>query len=314
MFKKYPIIMQHDASDCAAATLSMICKFYKKEITIMKMREIIGTDAYGTSVHGIVNGAIKINFEVKAIKISIDDIDTSYTLPAIAQTVNNDGMNHFVVINKISKNHISISDPEKGIIEYTINEFKDYFTGVLILLIPKNEFEISRLKNTSIWQLFKQVMLPQKKLLLTIILISLSLTLIGIISSLFSKVIFDEIIPYELKRNLFVYVIIFSIIGFIQIFLEFFRNYVLLFLSRKIDLPILLGYYNHVLKLPYHFFSTRRVGDILTRFQDAMTIKDIFSQVSISLALDVTLALFTGFALFKLNNLLFSIIFIVWGF
>lgn len=181
-------------------------------------------------------------------------------------------------------------------------------------MIPKNEFEISRLKNTSIWQLFKQVMLPQKKLLLTIILISLSLTLIGIISSLFSKVIFDEIIPYELKRNLFVYVIIFGIIGFIQIFLEFFRNYVLLFLSRKIDLPILLGYYNHVLKLPCHFFSTRRVGDILTRFQDAMTIKDIFSQVSISLALDVTLALFTGFALFKLNNLLFSIIFIVWGF
>jgi ATP-binding cassette subfamily B protein len=33
-----------------------------------------------------------------------------------------------------------------------------------------------------------------------------------------------------------------------------------LFLSRKIDIPVLLGYYNHVLRLPYQFFATRRVG------------------------------------------------------
>jgi ATP-binding cassette, subfamily C, bacteriocin exporter len=59
-FKKYPVVLQHDESDCAAAALSTICQFYKKELTIMKIREIIGTDAYGTSVDGIVTGAEKI--------------------------------------------------------------------------------------------------------------------------------------------------------------------------------------------------------------------------------------------------------------
>ncbi|MGM0123163.1 ATP-binding cassette, subfamily C, bacteriocin exporter [Enterococcus sp. AZ194] len=211
------------------------------------------------------------------------------------------------MIYKIKKNTIFVSDSEKGLVKYATKFLKKSFTGVLILLIPKSEFETSRFKNTSMWQLFKQVMLPQKQLLLTIIITSLVLTIIGIISSLFSKIIFDETIPYQLRKSLYIYVLIFAIIGFIQIFLEFFRSYVLLFLSRKIDLPILLGYYSHILRLPYEFFSTRKVSDILTRFQDAMTIKDIFSQVSISLALDTTLAIFTGFALFKLNSLLFSV-------
>ncbi|MUO33717.1 peptide cleavage/export ABC transporter [Enterococcus gallinarum] len=312
MFKrKYPVIRQHDASDCAAAALATVCKHYKKEITIMKMREVIGTDSYGTSVHGLVTGAEKLGFEVKAIKIAFNRVTDEYTLPAIAQVITNEGLNHFVVINRFKKETFYISDPAKGIVEYSTKQFKKIFTGILVLLIPKSEFEIKRNKGVSMWQLFKQVMLPQKKLLLTVILTSFALTILGIFSSLFSKIIFDEIIPYQLKKTLFVYILVFGVIGFIQIFLSFFRSYVLLFLSRKIDLPVLLGYYNHVLKLPYQFFATRRIGDILTRFQDAMTIKDIFSQVSISLVLDVVLASFTGIVLFKLNVFLFGMILLV---
>lgn len=50
--------MQHDASDCAAAVVSTVMLKYKKESTIMKIREIIGTDAYGTTVKGIILGTL----------------------------------------------------------------------------------------------------------------------------------------------------------------------------------------------------------------------------------------------------------------
>ncbi|GHU46801.1 hypothetical protein FACS1894194_4550 [Bacilli bacterium] len=256
----------------------------------MKIREIIGTDAYGTSVHGLLTGAEKLGFEVKAIKIQIDDIDSAYTLPAIAHVTTETGLNHFVVINRIKNGKFWISDPAKGAVQLTKETLTKKFTGVLVILVPKSEFETKYLAKTSMWQLFKMVMLPHKKMLLTVILSSFSLTILGILSSLFSKVVFDEIIPYQLKKTLYIYLIVFAFIGLIQVFLSFFRTHVLLFLSRKIDIPVLLGYYNHVLRLPYQFFATRRVGDILTRFQDAMTIKDIFSQVSVSLVLDLSLA------------------------
>lgn len=309
--RKFPLVMQHDASDCAAAALAMICKYYKKEISIMKVREIIGTDSYGTSVYGIVEGAKKIGFDVKAIKINIKDINLDYTIPAVAQVVTSEGLNHFIVIYKRNKDSFVIGDPDKGLVTYTKKEFKKIFTGILVVLVPKNEFETNYIPGTSIWDIFKTIMLPQKRLLITVILSSLGLTILGILSSLFSKLIFDEIVPYELKKSLYIYMLVFTVISLMQTFLNFFRQYVLLFLSRKLDLPVLLGYYNHVLRLPFTFFSTRRVGDVLTRFQDAMTIKDIFSQVSISLILDLLLASLTGIAMIRLNWKLFLIIFTV---
>ncbi|MCJ1989195.1 peptidase domain-containing ABC transporter [Pseudolactococcus carnosus] len=303
--KQHPVILQHDASDCAAAVMSSICRFYGEEYTLMKMREVLGTDIYGTTVSGLVTGATKLGFDVKAIKMKVEDVTQDYTLPAILHVRTVSGATHFIVVYQIKKDNLYVMDPAFGYEKRTRADIEKIFTGVAILMIPKSKFEIAHQNKTSMWHLFKQIMMPQKKLLATVILMSAVLTILGIVSSLFSKAIFDEVIPYQLKNTLFVYMVMFLLIGFIQIFLSWFRSYVLLFLSRKIDLPVLLGYYNHVLRLPYHFFSTRKTGDILTRFQDAMTIKDIFSQVSVSLVLDLLLAILTGIALIQINLPLF---------
>ena len=36
---RYTFIKQHDATDCAAACMGMVCLHYKKETTITKLRE-----------------------------------------------------------------------------------------------------------------------------------------------------------------------------------------------------------------------------------------------------------------------------------
>lgn len=306
--------MQHDASDCAAAALATICMHYKKELSIMRIREVIGTDAYGTTVHGLVNGIQELGFNAKAVKILIENVVDEYTLPAIAHVITEEGLPHFVVINKVTEDNLIISDPAKGVITQSKEEFQKIFSGVLILLVPTSQFEQLDYQKATMFSIFKSLIFPQKKLLTVVILSSFALTVLGIVSSLFSKVLFDEIIPYQLKNSLLIYSIVFGFINLVQIFLSAFRQHVLLFLSRKIDIPVLLGYYNHILKLPYHFFSTRKVGDILTRFQDAMTIKDIFSQVSISLVLDIVVASITGIVLWNMNNQLFGIILLMVAF
>ncbi|WP_234969297.1 cysteine peptidase family C39 domain-containing protein [Bacillus massilinigeriensis] len=73
--------MQHDASDCAAAAISTVLQTYKIEYSIMKIREIIGTDAYGTSVKGIVDGLERLHFNVKAIRTTAFEITRDMTLP-----------------------------------------------------------------------------------------------------------------------------------------------------------------------------------------------------------------------------------------
>ena len=63
------LVKQHDATDCAAACLATICMYYKKEITITKLRDILGTDIKGTTLNGLEDGAKKLGFETKAIRV-----------------------------------------------------------------------------------------------------------------------------------------------------------------------------------------------------------------------------------------------------
>ena len=50
---RYTFIKQHDATDCAAACMGMVCLHYRKETTITKLRDIMGTDLKGTNLIGL---------------------------------------------------------------------------------------------------------------------------------------------------------------------------------------------------------------------------------------------------------------------
>lgn len=312
MIKKHPSTLQHDQSDCAAAVVSTILKTYKQEYSIMKIREFIGTDMYGTTVKGIVHGLEKLKFNVKAVRVNLEDFDKGISLPAILQVKTVTGENHFIVLHKILKNHkFIIDDPSFGNKKIELEELEKIYLGIDIFMVPKSDFEAKKDKSGSMFNIFKQLILPQKKLFITVIFASVLLSLLGIFSSIFSKILMDEIIPYRLKNTLYVFILVFGIVSIIQTVLSAFRQHILLFLSRKVDIPVLMGYYDHIIHLPYTFFSSRRIGDIITRFQDAMTIKDIFTSVSISLILDIGLSIISTIVLININAKLFLILFVM---
>ena len=91
-------------------------------------------------------------------------------------------------------------------------------------------------------------------------------------------------------------------------FVSFVRQWILMHLSIKIDIPLMLGYFEHIYKLPMKFFASRKTGDITTRFSDAFTIKDIFTSIALSLIMDISMALITGVILFQMNPKLFAVI------
>jgi ATP-binding cassette subfamily B protein len=134
------------------------------------------------------------------------------------------------------------------------------------------------------------------------------MTVLGIASSLFNKIVMDEVLPYQLKGLLLSVLLIFAAVAITQTLIQFVRSWMMLFLSQRIDIPLMLGYFEHIYKLPMRFFAARKTGDIITRFSDAFTIKNIFTSVALTLIMDVSMALITGVILFRINATLFSII------
>ena len=305
---KYTYVKQQDASDCAAACLAMVCLHYKKETTITALRDRMGTDIKGTNLLGLKKCSDELGFISQAVRVDKDGFLSKYTLPAIANVITKEGLSHFVVIFRITKRYVILGDPAKDLIRVEIEEFYKDFTGAMLILKPTSKFTVGKVRSSKMFDRFLQLLLPQKKLFGFSILASILLTVLGIVSSLFNKIIMDEILPYKLKNTFLLMLIIFGIIALTQGIIGFIRQWMMLYLSQKIDIPLMLGYFEHIYNLPMKFFSTRKTGDIITRFSDAFTIKNIFTNIALTLIMDVGMALVTGVILFRMNTTLFVII------
>ncbi len=305
---RYTFVKQHDMTDCAAACLAMVCLHYKKETTITKLRDMMGTDLKGTNLLGLSSCADKLGFTSQAVRVDREGFLSDYTLPAIANILTKEGLSHFVVIFKITDKYIVVGDPAKDLVRMEIDEFYKSFTGAMLILKPNSEFSKGKIKGEKIFHRYLRLLLPQKKLFFYGILASLLMTVLGIVSSVFNNVIYDEILPYKQENTLKMVLAVFLGVSIVQITVEFVRQWMMMHLSIRIDIPLMLGYFEHIYKLPMKFFATRKTGDITTRFSDAFTIKDVFTNIALTLIMDIGMALVTGVILFRMNSGLFGII------
>ncbi|KOA19070.1 lactococcin-G-processing and transport ATP-binding protein LagD [Clostridium homopropionicum DSM 5847] len=306
-FKKYTCIKQHDLKDCGAACLATISKQYGLSIPISKIREVAGTDKLGTSAYGVIKAAESLGFTAKGVKASKpDDIFSQFPLPAIAHVVMEGNLLHYVVIHRINKEELLIADPGKGIVKYKPEDFFKIWTGVLILLVPSAKFKKGD-ETKGLFSRFLGLLKPQKGLLINIFFTSLIFTLLGILGSFYFKVLVDDILQYSLKKTLHILSIGVIALNIFKILLNAFRTQLLMYLAQKIDIPLMLGYYEHVIGLPMNFFGTRKVGEIVSRFNDATKIREAISGATLSIMIDTLMAIAGAVILYTQNHLLFGI-------
>ncbi len=312
MHTKYQCIKQYDITDCGAACLATICKQYGLKTPITKIREVAGTDTQGTNAYGVIKAAEQLGFSAKGVKGNQEAFFSEFPLPAIAHVVVDGTLLHYVVVHKITKKEIIIADPGKGIMKYTPEDFFKIWTGVLILLVPNQTFKKGK-ETKGLFERFFHLLLPQKNLLIQVFLASLIYTLLGILGAFYMKELLDNILPYGLMKTL--HILSLGIIGLyiLQVVLSGFRAHLLLYLSQKLDIALLLGYYEHVLKLPMNFFGTRKVGEIISRFQDAGHVRDAISGATLTIMIDTLMVLIGGIILYMQNALLFGVAFIIVG-
>lgn len=310
LFKKYHCIKQYDITDCGAACLATISKQYGLKIPITKIREVAGTDRQGTNAYGVIKAAEQLGFTAKAVRGNQEAFFSEFPLPAIAHVVMDGSLLHYVVIHKITKKEVIVADPGKGIVKYTPEEFFKLWTGVLILLVPSPKFEKGD-ETKSIFSRFFGLLLPQKRLVINIFFTSLIYTVLGILGSFYFKFMMDDILPNNLTKTLHIVSIGIILLNLFKILLNAFRSHLMLYLSQKLDISLILGYYNHVLELPMNFFGTRKVGEIISRFMDASKVREAISGATLTIMIDTLMAVAGGIILYTQNSFLFGIAFLM---
>ena len=97
---RYTYVRQHDTTDCAAACLAMVCLHYKKEVTITRLRDMMGTDLKGTNLVGLQKAAMSWVSPPPRCAWTVKTFLSDFSLPCIAQVITDQGLAHFVVVFK----------------------------------------------------------------------------------------------------------------------------------------------------------------------------------------------------------------------
>ncbi|OEF98971.1 bacteriocin ABC transporter ATP-binding protein [Vulcanibacillus modesticaldus] len=322
LFNKYHCVKQHDIKDCGPACLATVSKQYGLKIPISKIREVAGTDKQGTNAYGLIQAAEKLGFTAKGVKtMNKEAIFEELPLPAIAHVIVDGTLLHYMVIHKITRKEIIVADPAKGIVKYTPEEFFKIWTGILILLVPTPKFKKGD-QTKGLFTRFFHLLLPQKKLLIHIFFASILFTIFGILGAFYFKFLIDDILTYQLSKTLHILSIGVIVLYLFKILLSAFRTQLLLYLSQKLDISLILGYYHHVLNLPMNFFGTRKVGEIISRLMDASKVREAISGATLTIMIDVLMVIIGGAILYSQNSFLFGVtlllvplyILIVWVF
>ena len=299
------IQLQHDESDCAAACLSMILKFYGKAVSIRKLRLAAGTDTQGTSGYGIKVCAEQFGLSCKGFTDSEKKSLQSIPFPAIFHT-KKDGIEHYVVVDSIKKGKVKIFDPADGIEKMTLAEFTNWWSGVFFLCCPCDNFEKEKEDKTPIMRFFS-LLKPHTLLLSKIILSSIILTIFGVLISFYFRFLIDEVLYSEVKATLDVCSICYLLILIFQGVLSFCRNQITLYLGTKIDAVLVCDFFYHLLRLPLSFFTSRKTGEILSRIRDTETIRHTISSTTVSVMMDSIMIVLGSVFLFKMGSSLLFI-------
>ena len=139
------------------------------------------------------------------------------------------------------------------------------------------------------------------------LLASLMYTLLGILGAFYFKFLMDEILPNQLFKTLHVVSIGIILLNIFKIILGAFRSHLLLHLSQKLDIALVLGYFNHVLQLPMNFFTNRKVGEVISRLMDASKVREAISGATLTIMIDTLMVIAAGVILCMQNSVLFGI-------
>lgn len=314
---RYYCIKQHDITDCGAACLATISKQNGYKTSISKIREAAGTDKQGTNVYGLIRAAEELGFSAKGVRGTKESFFSEFPLPCIAHVVVDGELLHYVVIHKITKKSIIIADPAKGIIKLKPEEFfgevhkenkpPEYqWTGIIVMLVKNETFKKGN-ENKGLFGRFLCLLIPQKSILFHIFLASLIYTVLGILGAFYFKALVDDVLPDALAETLTTLSVGVIVLNVFKVLLNAFRSHLLLYLSQKLDISLLLGYYYHVIGLPMNFFGTRKVGEIVSRFNDAGKVRDAISGATLTIMIDTIMAVAGAVILYIQNSVMFGI-------
>ena len=282
--RRVPVLLQLNSVECGAACLAMILNYYGRKTRVAECREACGVGRDGVSAQTIAKAARSFGLRVRSFSLEPADFG-QLQLPAIVHWE----FDHFVVVERWSPKQVEIVDPAVGRRSLSAAEFDAGFTGVVLTLEPGIHFKPLGEKVQPTWRSYLVSILHTPGaagLMLQIVGVSLCLLLFGLALPLFTKVIVDRVLPFRIVSVMAILGTGLIIVVVAQAVGSYLRAALLLYLQGRLDMRMMLGFFEHLLSLPFRFFQQRSSGDPLMRLGSNTMIREVLTSQMLSATLD----------------------------
>lgn len=312
---RFHLCKQKDSMQCGIACLSMICSYYNKEYSVDALSQYCFATTEGVSLLGMSKAADQLGLHSICAKLSITQL-LKIGLPCILHW----NQNHFVVLYKVKNNKkFFIADPGKGLITYSLDEFKQHWIattvdndgkGIAMLLEPTDNFgmlnEQNHTEKRSLKFLFGYI--KQYRRYFTQIVLSLFVcSLLQLIMPFLTQWIVD--IGIKHKDIALIWLIL---LGELMIVIgrtatDFIRRWLLLHISMRINISLVSDFFIKLLKLPMSFFDTKLMGDLLQRISDHSRVQSFLTNQVLGILFTTLSFIVFGIVLLIYNHLIFGV-------
>jgi ATP-binding cassette subfamily B protein len=290
--RRYPFFAQQSASDCGAACLVMVARYWGKKFSLNRLRDIANVDRNGASLRGLSAAAESLGFATRPVKANLAQL-ARQPLPAIAHWQGK----HYVVVYQVTRQQVIIADPAIGQKALSYKEFQASWTGYALLLTPTALLREAQESTTALWQ-FWGLLKPHKLVLLEVFIASVFIQIFGLITPVLTQLLLDRVVVNQSQLTLTTLGIGLLVFSLCRVAMMGLRQYLLDHTANKIDLALIVGFIRHTLRLPMSFFESRYVGDISSRVQENQKIQRFMTGEALSILLDLlTIFIYIGLML-----------------
>ena len=277
------VVLQSDMKDCAPACVSSIIKYYNGNLDLETIRELIHTSKMGTNAYDIVTGVKELGFDAYAGKAKLDILLKCFDSPLILH-VKKKNFYHFVVVYKVTNKRVTIMDPAVGLIKVSHDELEKMYLGVYIKLTKTKELPIVKNDN-HLLKILLNIVFKNKKCLALILALSLFVFLISLATSMFYKVFLDN--TTLIKK----YTLVFILVITLKYIIDYIRKIISIKLHKNVDEAVNDEIICRLFFLPYSYYKNRTTGEMISRFNDLDSLKELILDLTLNSLVNVLMFL-----------------------
>jgi len=284
---KVPTILQMEATECGAASLSMILSHYGLWLPLEKLRQECGVNRDGSKASCVIRAARNRGCTANGYRWNPDRLKEVSKFPLIVHWE----FNHFVVLEGIKGDTVYLNDPAMGRRTVKWEDFRTSYTGVALHVEPNENFKPEGER----YNIFKDVakkLAQDKWAVLFIILLNLGMIIPGLASPVFSQIFLDDILTKKHPDWMFNFCLAMTVSWVVCGVMTWLQAVILTRWQKKLTLADSSSFFWHLLRLPMAFFHQRFAGEVASRVSFNESIAGVLSGPAATAILNFFVAIF----------------------